>query len=97
MQISNAYLQAETSLISYEHKSYMKFDASKENELFTNLSDDIILSIAEENLKSASVSVGSFQDAVSSLSSTVAGMFSNPASALLAQGNLSEDVVSQNL
>lgn len=95
MQISTSYLKAESISYGFENKVYQKEEEKKN--AYSVDAESIILSIAEENLKSSSAAPSSVQDAVSLLKNTVTDILKNPAAALLSQGNLSQDAVSGNL
>ena len=95
MQVSTNYLKAESISYGFENKAYLKDEAKKEP--YSVDAESIILSIAEENLKSTNTAPSNLQDAVSLINNTVTDILKNPSAALLSQGNLSQDAVTGNL
>ncbi|MBP7652973.1 hypothetical protein KA977_06105 [Candidatus Dependentiae bacterium] len=91
MNISNSYLQCETSKLQYEEIfsiKYPKIQFSKEESV-----SDVILNISRENQKSAGVDIVTLKDAADMVNNLNSALQSNPAQALLCQGNISKDAV----
>jgi len=89
MKITQDYLSAATVNLSYEKKNIP--EKSENNS--SNSAKDIILSISRENMKSAKVNISNLTASAELVNGVTDSLKNNPENALLLQGNISSDRV----